>query len=410
MNILYIVSVISVPHCGGEGSGGSTHAYEVARHLAARGHRVVVACRRAPGQAREERLNNVVLHRIFEPGGRVQRIFQAHAWLWKLARIPYYALRSAAHTLRLLQLARNEGIEIIYERSAASTVAGTLAAALLRLPLALEVNDFSVLTCSLRACQAVVTPDRSGIPAFAREKVLPLEWGVNTEFFHPRAPDGWVRQQFKLGATITAIFVGSGLAWHGLDDIVDAATLLQRRGQPMVFLVVGGGACIEEQQKRVRRLGLSAAFRFTGAVPYESVPALMAAADIALAPYNRLLARAGRERMASPIKLFEYMSAGKAVVTTPVGNRRRLVAHGISGWVVAENSPPALAEALEHLAADSGLRQRLGENARRAALEKYSWAAHCRQLESLFLALVLRRRKIGKREAAQNAAYPHRAT
>ncbi len=54
MNILYIASVIRVPHCGGEGSGGSTHAWEVARHLAARGNHVILACRRSPGQPRKE--------------------------------------------------------------------------------------------------------------------------------------------------------------------------------------------------------------------------------------------------------------------------------------------------------------------------------------------------------------------
>lgn len=404
MNILYIASVVSVPHCGGEGSGGSTHAWEVARHLAAHGNRILLACRRAPGQASEERLGNIRLCRIFQPGGRWPVFLQTHPPLWKLARIPYYALRSLAHAFHLLRLARSEQIEIVYERSAASTLAGTLAATLLRRPLVLEVNDFSVSACSLRACQAVVTPDRGSIPAFARERVLPLEWGVNTDVFHPRADGSRVRQQYRLGEKPTAIFVGSGLAWHGLDDLIDAAALLLRWRRPIIFLVVGGGGGIEEQQKRVRQLGISEAFRFTGAVPYESVPALLAAADVALAPYNRLLGRQGRERMASPIKLFEYMAAGKAIITTAVGNCRQLIVHGVSGWAVGENSPQDLAQALDLLAGDSSLRQRLGANARRAAVEKYSWAAHCRRLENLFLGLVLRRQEFPERETAKNAA------
>jgi glycosyltransferase involved in cell wall biosynthesis len=54
---------------------------------------------------------------------------------------------------------------------------------------------------------------------------------------------------------------------------------------------------------------------------------------------------------------------------------------------VPEADPFALAAAIARLADDAGLRARLGRSARARVVERYSWAAHCAQLEALFLRL-----------------------
>lgn len=387
MNILYVASVIGLPWKGGGGSGGSTHTYEVATHLAARGHKVLVACRRFQKQRRFERLGTLVLCRIFDWEGAPYRLLKANRTVWNITRVPYYAIRSILHTASLVWLALVHRIDLVYERSAGSTIAGVLAARVLRIPLVLEVNDHSINPLVMNWCQAIVTPDLSSIPNRHHPKVLQLEWGVNTEVFRPGVECRWVRERFATEGRIVALFVGSGLPWHGLDDILEASIVLAQKDCPIVFMVVGDGERIQHLQEEVQRLGLEESFRFVGPFEHECIPAIVGAADIALAPYNSLLSKGNRHLIASPIKMFEYMACGKPVITTPLVNTRGILTHGDSAFIVPADSPTILADAIQLLAKDPLARQRLGQKARQA-VEKYSWTVHCGYLDELFCALL----------------------
>ena len=88
----------------------------------------------------------------------------------------------------------------------------------------------------------------------------------------------------------------------------------------------------------------------------------------------------------SPLKIFEYMSAGLPVVAPRVDRIPALVANGYEGVLYdlprgGGGHPGALAEALARLS-DPARRAPLGAAARERALRDYSWSAHCRALES----------------------------
>jgi len=85
--------------------------------------------------------------------------------------------------------------------------------------------------------------------------------------------------------------------------------------------------------------------------------------DIALVP--------GVTPYASPLKLFEYMVLGKAILSIDSANIREVLTHGENAWLV---SPDGFAEGLERLAADPALRARLGQAARaRIAAGNFTW-------------------------------------
>lgn len=387
MNILYIASVVSVPCEMGEGSGGSTHTSEVARHLTLLGHRVFIACKRSESQSKLEGRDSVVFYRMFDWRTVAYNWLVHRPSIWKLARVPYYALRTIRHTWLLIIFAITRKVDVVYERTSESTLAGTLCAAILRLPFVIEVNDHSLSSLTLRACRAIVTPDRDSIPAPFRSKVLQIEWGVDTSMFHSNVECAWVKQQYIIPVDLTlALFVGSGLPWHGLGDVLKAARLTLARGLPIMYMVVGGGTEIQNLRHEIEHDGLREVFRFTGPLDYELVPAVMAAADITLAPYNSLLSINNRHCIASPLKVLEYMASSKPVITTELANGRKRLKHRISAWIIPENSPAALADAIEILAGDNALRSAIGRNAR-DEVEQHSWRAHCAQLEGLFLAI-----------------------
>ena len=76
---------------------------------------------------------------------------------------------------------------------------------------------------------------------------------------------------------------------------------------------------------------------------------------------------------ATPVKLFDSMASGRPVAVTPRVETRRIVEEEQAGVVAASDRPEDLAEALWDLLRDAARRRALGDNARRAAVERYDW-------------------------------------
>ncbi len=75
-----------------------------------------------------------------------------------------------------------------------------------------------------------------------------------------------------------------------------------------------------------------------------------------------------------PSVLLEAAAAGAAMIATPAGGTTDLVRHGETGLLVPPGDPRALAEALELLASDDALRERLASAARRLVCERFDWS------------------------------------
>jgi glycosyltransferase involved in cell wall biosynthesis len=97
--------------------------------------------------------------------------------------------------------------------------------------------------------------------------------------------------------------------------------------------------------------------------------------DAAVAPYPR------PERFYfSPLKVYEYMAAGLAVVASRVGQLEELIRHRDNGLLCPPGDGPALAGALEELRDDPGLRRCLGEAARATVRHRYTWEEAARRI------------------------------
>ena len=125
---------------------------------------------------------------------------------------------------------------------------------------------------------------------------------------------------------------------------------------------------------------------FTGAVPHAHMPAILAHADVGVAPFEI----GAHEPLSlgfywSPLKMFEYMAAGLPVVAPAVDRIPTLVAHEREGLLYDPAQSGSLAAALERLM-DPVLRRRLGAAGRERAVREYSWKAHCQALEAAILA------------------------
>jgi glycosyltransferase involved in cell wall biosynthesis len=109
------------------------------------------------------------------------------------------------------------------------------------------------------------------------------------------------------------------------------------------------------------------------------------AADIAVAPYleNPQLGLWG-----SPMKLFEYMACGAAVVASNLGQITEVIQDGYNGLLTPASDVPALASAILRLIEKPELRTRLGQQARRDAEQKYSWEHYISRLENVYESVI----------------------
>jgi glycosyltransferase involved in cell wall biosynthesis len=184
------------------------------------------------------------------------------------------------------------------------------------------------------------------------------------------------RSALDLPEKLTAGYTGHLYPGRGVDLLFDLA----RRNPEFSFVWAGG----EEQAVEHWRRKLADAeienVNLLGFVLQEKLPLVQAACDVMLMPYARRIAVSGggdTARFASPMKAFEYLAVGKAILTSDLP-----VLHEILNESNAVFVPPEDVErwdaALKALAMDPARRQALAEQARRDAAQ-YSWEARARR-------------------------------
>lgn len=127
-----------------------------------------------------------------------------------------------------------------------------------------------------------------------------------------------------------------------------------------------------------RRHGLESRIRITGSCDQKTAARMVSGFDIAVAPYSEQ-----EDCYFSPLKIFEYMGAGRAIIASRVGQAAEILEHERTAWLVEAGNVAALAGALGHLAADPSLRLRLGSAAADLAGRKYRWEDAARQVVRL---------------------------
>jgi glycosyltransferase involved in cell wall biosynthesis len=177
-------------------------------------------------------------------------------------------------------------------------------------------------------------------------------------------------------------FVGRLLADKGIRTLIEAHRLLRQRGSNVELLIAGtpdpaNPASVSEQEAA----GWSQEPGITSLGHVEDISALWARAQVAVLPSRR---------EGLPKSLLEAAACGRPMIATDVPGCREIVSPGETGLLVPYDDPPALARAIETLAASPELRARYGAAARRLAVARFSAEAIGRQTVDLYRQLVER--------------------
>jgi len=192
-----------------------------------------------------------------------------------------------------------------------------------------------------------------------------------------RLPADGVRP--RPAGAFTIGYAGHLYPWKGVDLAIEAiAALPGTRG-----LIVGGHER-EPDLPRVKalaeRLSCAARITFTGMLPPPEVAPRLQEADVLVLPNpSSALAR----EFTSPLKLFEYMAAGRPIVASDLPSIREVLADGRNAVLVEAGSAQALTAGLRAIKEDADLGRRLAAQ----ALEDvgaYTWEARAARLEALF--------------------------
>lgn len=180
-------------------------------------------------------------------------------------------------------------------------------------------------------------------------------------------------------------WVGSLDARNRVEDFIDAAALVHVRDPNARFVIVGGPDAFmplyaEALQRRAAESGLCNALSFLG--DRSDVPALLQAMDILVLPTCG-------EGM--PQAISNAGAAALPVIATADNGSTQQIEDGVSGLLVAQETPSSIAAAIERLAGDQTLRNRLGGALHRTVVSTSSAAVVVPQWEALFRTVLAER-------------------
>ncbi len=176
-----------------------------------------------------------------------------------------------------------------------------------------------------------------------------------------------------------ALYLGQLAGAHAAPLFLEAAALVLPERPDAGFLIVGGGRTLRDLKECADRLGIGHRVRFTGAVPHAEVPRYMDVADVAVAT----LPDTPQARTKSPLKVVEYMAAGRAIVASAVGEAVRFI--GDAGRLVEPGSAAALARAMTELLGDPYRCSELGVAARERLRSNFTWDHTAANLERAYV-------------------------
>lgn len=216
-----------------------------------------------------------------------------------------------------------------------------------------------------------VLANRVAASGVDQDKLQVIHNGINQKKFSVPVDVRSTMSKLGLSGKKVMGFTGFVRDWHRLDRVLDVMHSQSLDG--WCFLVVGDGPARKGLEERARELGLEKDVIFTGLVERDSIIDYVSCFDIALQP--------DVVDYASPLKLFEYLVLGKAVLAPNKPNIREILSDQQNALLFDVNDGDDFKSKLCHLCESSSLRQELGSAAETLVEDRgYYWSANAEKI------------------------------
>ena len=388
-------------------AGGTRH-HELARYLAAHGHRVTVIASPVSyltGKARYKHIAWVerqqdgelitilrtytypALHRSF-----VHRVFSFLSFMFssfiiglrvKKVDLVWGTSPPIFQGITAWALARFKRAPFLFEvRDLWPAFA--IAVGVLRQPLLIRLSEWLESFLYRQANMVMVNSpgfiEHVGVRGARRVELVPN--GTDTSMFNPEEDGEKFRHTHKLEGKFIALYAGAHGMSNDLGVILEAANLLRER-KDISFVLLGDGKEKPALEAKAIELNLETV-RFIPPIPKIEMPSALAAADACIA----ILKPIEMYKTTYPNKVFDYMAAGRPVVLAIDGVIRQVIEQARGGIPVQPGDPVALADAVRTLADNPSMGREMGRQARTYVETQFNRARLADQLMTLLEELI----------------------
>lgn len=363
---IFIITYIDLDKNGGQ----ATHLREVVNNLSKLNGDVTLLC---PKFDRKDLIN---CSKIVEVPGIRERPTKNTIILQGL-----YSILMVPRILR-------HKIDVVYIRHSPFNILPLLVSKIMGTPCIIEVN-YSIHELKMLMSDIIIFPIKiidklsfnlaDGIVAVAddlkghihkdynisNEKIFVIPNGADIDVFRPILTDKAKELSGLDNNSRYICYVGGLKKWQGIEFLVKSAPAILEKEPNTKFLIIGRGNS-DDLINLAKKLGVDKKFIFIYDVPHESVPIYINVGDICVAPFCK-------GRIASPIKIYEYMACGKPIVASDISGIGDLLEKSFAGVSVPPNDVTSLSENIVTLLKDDKLRDIMGKNARKYIIENCTW-------------------------------------
>lgn len=350
--------------------------YNIAKHLAKRGHEIHVITSLDEGLSKESMEQSFYVHRVGYPKVRILGFIVLH--------------------IKLLLLLKRINPDMIHFQNTIQGIQGIIINLLTFIINKVFNKPYSVWCCgyynlfsppakitskfALKNAHAVIalTEDmKREIQKVCNREVFVIPNGIDLKSFDGLSREH-VRRKLKIpNKQKIIVFVGTLRPVKGLKYLIQAMDIIAKHDTLVKLMLVGDGEERQSLQELVKELDLENRVIFMGKVSNEEVPEYMVAADVFVLPSLQ---------EGFGIVNLEAMACGLPIVTTNVKGLPEIVKHGENGLLVEPKNPAQIAEKVLQLLENSELRERISRN-NRERVKNYTWERVINSLEEVYKAV-----------------------
>ncbi len=202
-------------------------------------------------------------------------------------------------------------------------------------------------------------------------------YSANEDIFDPKKHTGEdVRKRYGLEHKVVVSHVGTLHSHKGVDNLIKT---VKNMNNPKVKLILFERGSDKKYLEHCKKLSGPETIWIKDNTTWD-VPEFLAATDVYVIPTKDT----PYARAETPLKIFEAMAMGKAIIASDMGDMQIFLDDGNCGVLVRPGETDSLQRALVNLVANENLRHELGEKARQHYLKKFSFSVLEKQLNGIY--------------------------